>query len=256
MESPSRLSYRGFWGIARRGRSCSAKCKWSGAGDHGEWTYDDICRNFIGYDGPSGCFPVLCFYKWILDSLWKLWALNYRNDSQWRFQGFSCNSFLLKICCLKNMYDSMTTCINNHKKNFMQDHVQSSIGFTSLAFKAPRVAMVHLLAALRWGRKGFEAPEHFVQIFYTFVILYITVPDFEELRAPGCHYDNIYGCIVTACYSCYHFRGGEALLSNPLNLLSCLKTQPLHSHAHLKETQATLFSSASNGKDCNVLLRR
>ena len=39
-------------------------------------------------------------------------------------------------------------------------------------------------------------------------------------------------------------------------LLEDLKTQPLHSHAHLKETQATLFSSASNGKDCNVLLRR
>ena len=37
--------------------------------------------------------------------------------------------------------------------------IQSSIGFTKLHSKAPRVAMVHLLAALRWGRKGFEAPE-------------------------------------------------------------------------------------------------
>lgn len=254
MESPSRLSYRGFWGIARRGRSCSAKCKWSGAGYHGEWTYDDICRNFIGYDGPSGCFPVLCFYKWTLDSLWKLWALNYRNDSQWRFQGFSCNSFLLKICCLKNMYDSMTTCINNHKKNFMQDHVHPIFHrFHIIGIQGTKSCHGSSASSSSMRPKGLWSTW---ALCADFLHICHTVPDFEEFRAPGCHYDNIYGCIVTACYSCYHFRGGEALLSNPLNLLSCLKTQPLHSHAHLKETQAALFSSASNGKDCNVLLRR
>ena len=128
------------------------------------------------------------FYKWILDLLWKPWALNYHNDSQWRFQGFSCNSFLLKSVVWKTC---QTTCINNHKNFMLQNHVhtknkgrvehihvtrghwhpfmlilsicmqaiQSSIGFTKLHSKAPRVAMVHLLAALRWGRKGFEAPE-------------------------------------------------------------------------------------------------
>ena len=63
VESPSRLSYCGFWGIARRGRSCSAKCKWSGAGDHGEWTYDDICRNYIGLWWPVGMFPSVFFLQ-------------------------------------------------------------------------------------------------------------------------------------------------------------------------------------------------
>lgn len=240
MESPSRLSYRGFWGIARRGRSCSAKCKWSGAGDHGEWTYDDICRNFIGYDGPSGCFPVLCFYKWILDSLWKLWALNYRNDSQWRFQGFSCNSFLLKICCLKNMYDSMTTCINNHNKNFMQDHVHPIFHrFHIIGIQGTKSCHGSSASSSSMRPKGLWS----TWVWRSSGLLDVIMTTF-------------YRYTVTACYSCYHFRGGEALLSNPLNLLSCLKTQPVHSHAHLKETQATLFSSASNGKDCNVLLRR